>query len=136
MCLFFMISKLFISEKAFFTQHTSWLINVWIDRFSEKDRARLDMIWTASEKSDFSGIETRSIEIMLKKDINVDFSKIGNDVIQSEHPRIMQAKESKLTFDEVSICVNTIKSARENQDEKVVKELLLKYVDGYTSELL
>jgi len=75
--------QLFISEKAFFTQHTSWLINVWIDRFSEKDRTRLDMIWTASDKSDFSGIETRSIEIMLKKDINVDFSKIGNDVIQT-----------------------------------------------------
>ena len=61
---------------------------------------------------------------------------IGNDVVQSEHPRIMQAKESKLTFDEVSICVNTIKSARETQDEKVVKELLLKYVDGYTSEVV
>ena len=61
---------------------------------------------------------------------------IGNDVVQSEHPRIMQAKESKLTFDEVSICVKTIKSARENQDENVVKELLLKYVDGYTSELV
>jgi FlaA1/EpsC-like NDP-sugar epimerase len=61
---------------------------------------------------------------------------IGDDVVQSEHPRIMQAKESNLTFDEVSICVNTIKSARENQDEKVVKELLLKYVDGYTSEVV
>ena len=61
---------------------------------------------------------------------------IGNDVVQSEHPRIMQAKESKLTFDEVSICVNTIKSTRETQDEKVLKELLLKYVDGYTSEVV
>ncbi len=61
---------------------------------------------------------------------------IGDDVVQSEHPRIMQAKESNLTFDEVSTCVNTIKSARENQDEKVVKELLLKYVDGYTSEVV
>ena len=61
---------------------------------------------------------------------------IGNDVVQSEHPRIMQAKESKLTFDDVSICVKKIKSARENQDEKVVKELLLKYVDGYTSEVV
>ena len=61
---------------------------------------------------------------------------IGNDVVQSEHPRIMQAKESELTFDDVSICVSTIKSARENQDEKVVKELLLKYVDGYTSEVV
>jgi len=46
---------------------------------------------------------------------------IGNDVVQSEHPRIMQAKESKLTFDEVSVCVNTIKSARENQMKRLLK---------------
>ena len=60
---------------------------------------------------------------------------IGNDVVQSEHPRIMQAKESKLTFEQVLSCIEIVRSARENQDEKVVKELLLKYVDGYTSEL-
>ena len=60
---------------------------------------------------------------------------IGSNVVQSEHPRIMQAKESKLSFDEVSHCVEVIKSARENQDERVVKELLLKYVDGYRSEV-
>ena len=60
---------------------------------------------------------------------------IGSDVIQSEHPRIMQAKESKLSFDEVLNCVEVIRSARENQDEKVVKEVLLKYIDGYTSEV-
>jgi FlaA1/EpsC-like NDP-sugar epimerase len=61
---------------------------------------------------------------------------IGNDVIQSEHPRIMQAKESKLSMQEVLYCIDIIKSARENQDERVVKELLLKYVDGYTSEVV
>ena len=60
---------------------------------------------------------------------------IGSNVVQSEHPRIMQAKESKLSFDEVSHCVEVIKSARENQDERVVKELLLKYIDGYRSEV-
>ena len=75
--------ELLISEKSFFTQQTSWLINIWIDRFNEKDRARLNMIWTASEKSDFAGIETRSIEIMLDKNINVNFSKLSNEVIQS-----------------------------------------------------
>ena len=47
----------------------------------------------------------------------------------------MQAKESKLSFDEVLNCVEVIRSARENQDEKVVKEVLLKYIDGYTSEV-
>jgi len=61
---------------------------------------------------------------------------IGNDVVQSEHPRIMQARESKLSFEEVISCVEIIKLAREKQDEIIVKELLLKYVDGYTSELL
>ena len=60
---------------------------------------------------------------------------IGTDVIQSEHPRIMQAKESKLSYDEVLHCVEVIKLAREKQDERVVKELLLKYIDGYISEL-
>ena len=60
---------------------------------------------------------------------------IGSDVIQSEHPRIMQAKENKLSLDEVLHCVEVIKSARKKQDENVVKELLLKYIDGYTSEV-
>jgi len=81
-------------------------------------------------------------------DINIDFTGlrpgeklfeellIGNNVIQSEHPRIMQARESKLSFKEIISCVEIIKSAREKQDEIIVKELLLKYVDGYTSELL
>ena len=80
-------------------------------------------------------------------DINIEFTGlrpgeklyeellIGNDVIQSEHPRIMQARESKLSFDNVFFCVSIIKSAREKQDELIIKELLLKYVDGYTSEL-
>ena len=47
----------------------------------------------------------------------------------------MQARESKLSFEEVIFCIEKIKSAREKQDEIIVKELLLKYVDGYTSEL-
>jgi len=61
---------------------------------------------------------------------------IGNNVTQSEHPRIMQAREFKLSFEQVISCVNTIKLAREKQNEIIVKKLLLKYVDGYTSELL
>jgi len=81
-------------------------------------------------------------------DINIEFTGlrpgeklfeellIGSNVIQSEHPRIMQARESKLSFEEVISCVEIIKLARKKQDEIIVKELLLKYVDGYTSELL
>lgn len=60
---------------------------------------------------------------------------IGTNVTQSEHPRIMQAKERKISLENVLLCVDTIKNARKTQDEKVVKELLLKYIDGYTTEL-
>ena len=42
----------------------------------------------------------------------------------------MQPKESKLSFDEVLHWVEVVKSARENQDEMVVKELLLKILMG------
>ena len=61
---------------------------------------------------------------------------IGNDVVQSEHPRIMQAIENKLDMNTILNCINTIKEARDKQDEKIVKQLLLKHVDGYTSEVL
>ena len=47
----------------------------------------------------------------------------------------MQAKESKLSFDEVLHWVEVIKSFREEQDERVFKELLLKYIDEYKAEL-
>ncbi len=60
---------------------------------------------------------------------------IGNDVIQSEHPRIMQAIESKLEMKQVLNCIKIIKDARDKQDDLIVKELLLKYVDGYTSKM-
>ena len=36
--------------------------------------------------------------------------------------------------EEVMKCISVLKLAREKQDEIIVKELLLKYVDGYTSE--
>jgi len=61
---------------------------------------------------------------------------IGSDVIQSAHPRIMQAIEKKLDMETVLYCINTIKDARDKQDEIIVKQLLLKHVDGYTSEVL
>ena len=46
----------------------------------------------------------------------------------------MQAKENKLQLEEMMKCIDIIKLARENQDETIVKQLLLKYVDGDTSE--
>ena len=61
---------------------------------------------------------------------------IGDDVIQSEHLRIMQAIESKLDMNTVLSCIKTIKEARDKQDDIIVKQLLLKHVDGYSSEVL
>ena len=46
-----------------------------------------------------------------------------------------------MIFNEVDLSLEIddapcVVTARENQDEKVVKEILLKYVDGYTSEVV
>ena len=59
---------------------------------------------------------------------------IGDDVIQSEHPRIMQAREEKLTLDIIEKKVLEISNFRENQDDLAIKHILLKNVNGYHSQ--
>ena len=59
---------------------------------------------------------------------------IGDDVIQSKHPRIMQAREEKLTLENVLNFIEMIKKSRDLQDETIIKGLLLKHVKGYTTE--
>jgi FlaA1/EpsC-like NDP-sugar epimerase len=59
---------------------------------------------------------------------------IGDDVIQSEHPRIMQAREEKLTLDIIEKKVLEISNFRENQDDLAIKHILLKDVNGYHSQ--
>ena len=59
---------------------------------------------------------------------------IGDDVIQSKHPRIMQAREEKLTLENVLNFIEMIKTSRDLQDETIIKDLLLKHVKGYTTE--
>ncbi len=59
---------------------------------------------------------------------------IGDDVIQSEHPRIMQAREEKLTLDIIEKKVLEISNFRENQDDLAIKNILLKNVNGYHSQ--
>ena len=59
---------------------------------------------------------------------------IGDDVIQSKHPRILQAREEKLSMDKVLLFIELIKKSRDLQDEKIIKDVLLKYVKGYTVE--
>ena len=56
---------------------------------------------------------------------------IGDDVVQSEHPRIMQATEVDLNWSVVKESIQIIQKAHENHDEEVVRELLLKHVNGY-----
>ena len=59
---------------------------------------------------------------------------IGDNVIQSKHPRIMQAREEKLSVEKVKKFIEKIKKSRDLQDESIIKNILLEYVKGYTSE--
>ena len=59
---------------------------------------------------------------------------IGDDVIQSKHPRIMQAREEKLSLEKVLEFIEKIKKSRDLQDEDIIKDLLLENVKGYTTE--
>ena len=56
---------------------------------------------------------------------------IGDDVIQSEHPRIMQAREEKLPLDIIEKMVNKISDLRKEQNDSSIKDILLKNVNGY-----
>ncbi len=59
---------------------------------------------------------------------------IGDDVIQSKHPRILQAREEKLSMDKILLFIELIKKSRDLQDENLIKDLLQEYVKGYTTE--
>ena len=61
---------------------------------------------------------------------------IGNDVIQSEHPSIMQATEECLDISVIEDSIEKIIMARKNQSELEIKTILLKYVNGYSREIL
>ena len=60
---------------------------------------------------------------------------IGDDVIQSEHPRIMQAREEKLPLDIIENKVVEIIRFRNKQDDASIKDILLQNVNGYHSVL-
>jgi len=55
-------------------------------------------------------------------------------VIQSKHPRIMQAMEEKLSLEKVLDFIKKIKESRDSQDETIIKDLLSEHVKGYTTE--
>ena len=56
---------------------------------------------------------------------------IGDNVVQSNHPRIMQATEVGLEWLEVEKSIKIIQKAHEEHDEQSVRSLLLKNIDGY-----
>jgi UDP-N-acetylglucosamine 4,6-dehydratase len=57
---------------------------------------------------------------------------IGDDVVQSIHPRIMQAKEIFLSWDEVEASINDIRTVYLDQDEAAIRNILLDKVNGYS----
>ncbi len=57
---------------------------------------------------------------------------IGDDVVQSAHPRIMQAKEVCLSWQEVQSSIDDIKAAYTQQSEASIRRILVDKVNGYT----
>lgn len=58
---------------------------------------------------------------------------IGSNVVQSIHPRIMQANEEMLPFEKIMEVVENIKLARKEQNEQIVKDLLTNSIIEYQS---
>ena len=56
---------------------------------------------------------------------------IGDNVIQSEHPRIMQATEENISWDDVAESIEIIRLARLDNNEKAIRTLLRSKVNGY-----
>tara|TARA_Y100000813_G_scaffold108288_1_gene77458 strand:- start:11252 stop:13108 length:1857 start_codon:yes stop_codon:yes gene_type:complete len=56
---------------------------------------------------------------------------IGNDVIQSQHPQIMQAKEASFSWAEIQEAINSIIKYHKNLDDEEIKKLLIEKVEGY-----
>ena len=56
---------------------------------------------------------------------------IGNDVIKSQHPQIMQAKEASLSWVEVQEVINSLIKSYQNLNDEEIKKLLVQKVEGY-----
>ena len=56
---------------------------------------------------------------------------IGNDVIQSEHPQIMQANEANLSWQDVQKSISVIMKSHQNLNDEKIKNLLLEKVEGF-----
>jgi len=56
---------------------------------------------------------------------------IGHDVIQSEHPQIMQANEDKLSWEDVQKSIGFIMESYRNLSDENIRKLLLEKVEGF-----
>ena len=56
---------------------------------------------------------------------------IGKNVVQSEHPQIMQANENFIQWNELQQAVDSINKAHESLDSDLIRQILLKKVEGY-----
>jgi FlaA1/EpsC-like NDP-sugar epimerase len=56
---------------------------------------------------------------------------IGHDVIQSEHPQIMQANEAKLSWEDVQKSISIIMESHKNLNDENIRSLLLEKVEGF-----
>ena len=56
---------------------------------------------------------------------------IGHDVIQSEHPQIMQANEAKLSWEDVQKSISVIMESYQNLNDENIRNLLLEKVEGF-----
>jgi FlaA1/EpsC-like NDP-sugar epimerase len=56
---------------------------------------------------------------------------IGHDVIQSEHPQIMQANEAKLSWEDVQKSISVIMESHKNLNDENIRSLLLEKVEGF-----
>ena len=56
---------------------------------------------------------------------------IGNNVFSTDHPQIMQAREIKYSWEKIEITIQEITYASDRIDLKLIKEILIKFIDGY-----
>ncbi len=56
---------------------------------------------------------------------------IGKEVVQSQHPQIMQANEDFISWSEIEKIVDIIHVAHQSQDDDLIRQILLEKVEGY-----
>jgi FlaA1/EpsC-like NDP-sugar epimerase len=56
---------------------------------------------------------------------------IGDNVSKTKHPMIMRAKEEMLSWDELSVILNSLEGAVADSNQKVLQSLLIQIVPGF-----